>query len=232
MATTKISRKEMQQDEFIESVFDLGNWLEVHWRRVAIGASAAVAVILIGYAWLSMRELSAAQANELLAQGLSAFSPAPGADGQAAAPRYADALPLFEQSAAKAGGQPVGLVARLYRGRTLIALGRTAEAAPVLESVASSGNERLAAQAKISMAEAASAAKDYDRAATLLQEVATSMSGAFPPDGALMLLAGVREEEGKNGEAKRVYDDLVARYPQGAFAAEARQRATDLAAAR
>jgi TolA-binding protein len=82
------------------------------------------------------------------------------------------------------------------------------------------------------MAEAASAAKDYDRAATLLQEVATSMSGAFPPDGALMLLAGVREEEGKNGEAKRVYDDLVARYPQGAFAAEARQRATDLAAAR
>ena len=26
MATTKISRKEMQQDEFIESVFDLGNF--------------------------------------------------------------------------------------------------------------------------------------------------------------------------------------------------------------
>jgi tetratricopeptide (TPR) repeat protein len=232
MATTKISKKDMQQDEFIETVFDLGDWLEAHWRRVAMAAGAVVAVIVIGYAWFAWQESRSLEANDILAQGMQAFSPAPGADGKAPSPDYAKALTLFEQAAAKAGSQPVGLVAQLYRGRTLIAMGRASEATPVLDAVASSGNARLAAQAKVSQAEAAAAAKDYDRAATLLQGLAAATDGAFPPDAALMLLAGVREQQGKRGEAKKTYDDIVARFPQSAFAGEARQRSTDLASSR
>jgi len=232
MATTKIRKKDMQQDEFIETVFDFGDWLEVHWRRVAIGAGVALGIFFVGYAWFAMRENAAAEANDLLAQGLAAFSPAPGATGAAPAPDYNVALPLFEQAAAKAGGQPIGAVARLYRGRTLIALGRATEAAPILEALASSGNKRLAAQAKVSLADVAVAAKNYDRAATLLQEVSSTLADAYPPDAALMQLAGVREAQGKKGEAKQVYDDLIARYPEGAYAADARQRASDLGASR
>lgn len=232
MATTKISKKDMQQDEFIESVFDLGDWLEAHWRRVAMAAGAVVAVIVIGYAWFAWQESRSAEANDILAQGMRAFAPEPAADGQAASPDYAKALTLFEQASDKAGSQPIGLVARLYRGRTLLALGRASEAAPILDAISSSGNARLAAQAKVSLAEAAAAAKDYDRAATLLQGLAASADGSFPSDAALMLLAGVREQQGKRGEAKKVYDDLVARFPQSAFAGEARQRSTDLASSR
>jgi TolA-binding protein len=40
----------------------------------------------------------------------------------------------------------------------------------------------------------------------------------------LMLLAGVRERQGKSDDAKRVYADLIARYPQSPFAADAKQR--------
>jgi len=230
--TTKISKKDMQQDEFIDTVFDLGDWIEVHWRRVAMIAGAVVALIVVAYAWVSWQESRSIAANDILAQGMQAFAPAPGADGKAATPDYAKALTLFEQAADKAGSQTVGLVASLYRGRTLIAMGRASEAAPVLDAIASSGNARLAAQAKVSLAEAAAGAKDFDRAATILQDLAAATDGAFPQDAALMLLAGVREQQGKPKDAKKVYDDLVARFPQSGFAGEARQRATDLAASR
>jgi tetratricopeptide (TPR) repeat protein len=230
--TTKISKKEMQQDEFIEKVFDFGEWLEAHWKRVAIAAGAAVALILLGFAWLSLREGAANEANDLLAKGMNAYAPAAPEGGAATSPDYAAALPLFDQATAKAGSQPVGQIAQLYKGRTLIALGRASEAVPVLESVASSRNARLVPQAKVALAQAASASGDLERAATLLQEVGASTDGTYPPDAALMLLAGVRENQGRNADAKRIYDDIVARFPQGAFAAEARTRTAALAAAR
>jgi tetratricopeptide (TPR) repeat protein len=232
MATTKISKKDMQQDEFIETVFDFGDWLEAHWKRVAIGAGAVVAVILIGFGWFSLQESRTAEANEMLARGMKAFAPEAGVDGKGAAPDYATALTLFGQAADKAGSQPVGLVASLYRGRTLIAMGRAVEAVPILDRIAASGNARLAAQAKVSLAEAASGTGDFERAASLLQDLAQSSSGAYPPDGALMLLARVREQQGKNGEAKKTYDELLARFPQSSFAGNARQRSGDLAASR
>lgn len=227
MATTKISKKEMQQDEFIESVFDLGEWLEKNWQRVAIVAGVVVGAILLGFAWMSMRGSANAAANDVLAQGIAAFDPqATGADAPPP-PNYPTALALFEQAADKAGGQTIGAVARLYRARTLIAMGRSAEAVPILEAIASAGDARLAAQAKVSLAEAAATGGDPERAAKLLQEIASATDGAYPPDGALMLLAGVREQQGKNGDAKRAYEDLIARFPQSPFASEARQQTGD-----
>ena len=47
-----------------------------------------------------------------------------------------------------------------------------------------------------------------------------------------MLLAGVRESQGRKADAKRIYDDIIARFPQGAFAAEARTKTGEIAAAR
>jgi tetratricopeptide (TPR) repeat protein len=230
--TTKISKKEMQQDEFIEKVFDLGEWLEVHWKRVVIVAGATVVLILLVFAWLNVREGASNEANNLLANGMNAYAPEVPQGGTAPAPDYAAALPFFDQAAAKAGSQPVGLIAQLYKGRTLIAMGRASEAVPVLEAVASSRNTRLVPQAKVALAQAASASGDLERAATLLQEVGASTDGTYPPDAALMLLAGVRLSQGRKADAKRIYDDIVARFPQGAFATEARTKTGEIAAAR
>ena len=44
----------MTQDEFIEGVFDFGEWLETNWRRVAIGIGVVVALILAAVAWSAM----------------------------------------------------------------------------------------------------------------------------------------------------------------------------------
>ncbi len=225
MATVKITKKSMQQDEFIEGVFDFGTWLEAHWRRVAVGGGTAIAAVLLVVGWTSMRKGAVQDANRLLASGLEAFAPAEGSEGQAPPFRYAEALSLFEQAASKGGSQDVGDVARYMRARTLLALSRGAEAIPILEDLVARGNQALGFGAKASLAEAVEAAGQSDRAATLLREVATSKEkGNYPPDAAQMALGRLHERQGKKDEAKQDYDDLLARFPQSAFAADARQR--------
>jgi len=224
MATAKLTKKSMAQDEFIEGVFDLGEWLEVHWRRVAVGLGAFIGVVLLGIAWGSMRDGAAEEANRLLGVGIDAFAPSPGADGQTPAPRYAEALPLFEQAAATGSGR-IKDVAQLFRARTLLALGRAGDAVPLFEGMTKNGHEGLAAEAKVSLAEALEATGNPDRAATLLQEVATPTKGAsYPTDAALLLLGNLRDRQGKKDDAKRAYDDLIAKFPQSPFAAEAREK--------
>jgi tetratricopeptide (TPR) repeat protein len=228
MATAKITKKEMAQDEFLEGVFDFGEWLEVHWRKVAIGGGIALAVILAAIAWNSTRESALEDANRLLGSGIDAFAP-PATPGAAAAPRYTEALALFEQAEGRAGSGRIADVARLFRARTLVALSRAGEAVPILESLAASGNAGLAATAKVALAEAAEAAGNPERAASIYQELsAATKDAAYPPDAALLMLGGVRQRQGKKDEAKKVYDDVVARFPQSPFATEAKARAAEL----
>lgn len=83
----------------------------------------------------------------------------------------------------------------------------------------------LEAEAKVMLAEASEAAGNPERAATLLEELASPGKGAtYPQDAALLLLGGLRERQGKTEDATRAYADLLARYPQSPFAAEAKLR--------
>ena len=224
MATAKLTKKSMSQDEFIEGVFDFGEWLEVHWKRVAIGLAVMIGAVLLAIAWNSMRESAADEANRLLAQGMAAYAPAAGADGQTPAPRYTEALPLFEQAASKGSGRVVD-VARLFRARCLLGLGRAAEAVPVLEGLSANGNEGLAAESKVSLAEALEATGNADRGAALLAEVASvEKNPSFPKDAALLMLGNLRERQGKKDDAKKAYDDLIAKFPGSPFATDAKDR--------
>ena len=143
MATVKLTKKDMAQDEFIDGIFDFGEWLEVHWKRVAIGVGAAVVVVLAGVAWNASRQKSAENANRLLASGMEAYAPRAGAGGQVPAPRYSEALTLFEQAASAGGSHGVGDVARLFHARTLIALARGPEAVPILEGLVASRSDEI-----------------------------------------------------------------------------------------
>jgi tetratricopeptide (TPR) repeat protein len=160
---------------------------------------------------------------------MEAYAPAAGADGQTPAPRYAEALTLFEQAAAKGGSRGIGNVARLFHARTLIAMSRAQEAVPALEAMASGGNKGLSVEAKVVLAEASEATGNPERAVALLQELASAGKGAvYPQDAALLALGGVRERQGKADDAKKVYAELLARYPQSPFAASAKERTTAL----
>ena len=228
MATTKrINRKELGQDEFIERVFDLGEWLETNWKQAAMGAGAVVLVVLVGVAWNAWRGRTLVQANVALGQGLDLYEPPRGADGNAPAPKLAEAHTAFQKAASLGGSRTVGDIARYYDALTLTAMGKGAEATPVLEKLASGGTP-IAAQAKVALANALAAKGDYDRAVALLQEVAGLTGAGFPPDAAISMAAALRARQGKNDEARKMYEDLLSRYPQSPLAQEARQRATEL----
>jgi TolA-binding protein len=99
----------------------------------------------------------------------------------------------------------------------------------VLEGLVGTRNKALAAEAQVILAEALETTGNFDRAAKLLEDLAAAPKGApFPQDAALLLLGGLRERQGKVDDAKRVYADLIARYPQSPFAGDARQRTTAL----
>ncbi|HJQ98425.1 MAG TPA: tetratricopeptide repeat protein [Candidatus Polarisedimenticolaceae bacterium] len=228
MATTKrINRKELDQDEFIEKVFDLGEWLESNWKQAAGVAVGVVAVVLLGVGWNAWRGRMLGQANVALGQGLELYAPQPKADGTTPPPKMAEAHAAFEKAAKLAGSRPLGDVARYYDALALIALDRPAEATPTLEKLASSDGP-ISAQAKVSLANAFAKKGDYDRAAALLQEVASKTGAAFPPDAALSMLGAMRARQGRNDDARKAYEDLVSRYPESGLAQEARQRVAEL----
>ena len=230
MSTTKkINRRELEQDEFIEKVFDLGEWLEENWKQAVAAIGAVVVLVLAFVAWNGWRARTLGQANAALAAGLEAFESQRKPDGTSTTPRPQEALASFEKAADLGGSRPVGDIARYYRALALIALDRHADAVPVLEPLAS-GDGPIAAQAKVSLANALSAKGDYDRAATLLQEVAQATGAEFPPDAALAMLGALRARQGKNEEARKAYEDLLARFPQSPHAADARQRLSELGA--
>lgn len=223
MAAAKISKKQLQSDEFLDTVFDLGEWLEQNWRPVAWAAGAVLLAVALGVAWMNWREHQEAAANDLLAQGLAALQPTAGVDGKVPAADPSKALGLFEQAAGKAGSTAVGDVARFYHARALMALGRPADAAPILERETKAANPYLAGQAKASLAEALEAQGKDDRAAAILTELAAASDGAFPPDAALASLVELDVRRGKKAEASKTYDDMLARFPDSPFTESARK---------
>ena len=98
----------------------------------------------------------------------------------------------------------------------------------MLEGLQSGRDKALDAEAKVMLAEALEATGNPDRAAKLLEELAAPTKGAaYPQDAALILLARLRERQGKKEDAKRVYADLIARFPQSPFAADAKLKNAD-----
>ena len=228
MSTTKkINRRELEQDEFIEKVFDLGEWLETNWKQAAAAAGVVLLVVLAGVGWNAWRGRTLAQANAALGQGLAAFEPTRRPDGSAVPPRLPEALASFEKAASLGGSRPIGGIARYYRGLTLVGLDRIPEATPILQEVASAGGP-IASQAKVALASALAAKGDYDRASALLQEVGSASGAGFPPDAALSMLGAMRARQGRADEARKVYEDALTRFPQSPHAGEMRQRLAEL----
>jgi tetratricopeptide (TPR) repeat protein len=223
----KITRKSLKQDEFVEAAFDAGEWLERHWRKVAVAAAGVVAVVLAGFAWAAWGAHRRAEASRLLGEGFDLVreaGSAAAAPGGSSRDRYAEAMDRFGQAARKAGRSPLREVAETYRGMVLLRRGDYAEASRVFEEVAGrTSNPALAETATAALAEAAGAATDAERAERLWRQLGESKDGFFPADLALLKLGQLFRERGRTEEARKVLQDLVDRYPQGAAAGEARQ---------
>ncbi len=221
----RISRKSIKQDEFLEVASDAGAWVERHWRTAAAVVVAAFVLVLLVAAWSWWTGRRSAEVSRLLGEGLRMYAGAPGTAGAPGSPAYAEALAVFEEAARRGGSAPAGQVAAYYRGAALLRLGRAAEAVPVLEAVAAGGAERAVTDgARALLAEAYAASGQLDKAEAAYRVLADAAGGAFPPDVALLQLAGLLEERGRVREARQTLQEIVAKHPKGGAAGEARAR--------
>ncbi len=221
----RISRKNIKQDEFIEGAFDVWAWIEKHWRTVAAGVGAALALVLIVAVWSWWSGRRSEEVEKLLGEGLHLYSGQAGAAGAAQGGRYSEALPIFEKAAGLGKGIPAGRVAAYYQGATLLRLGRAREAIPVLEGVVASGADRaLTDTARDTLAQAYASAGETDKAIAAYRKLSEESGAAFPPDVALLQLSRVYEQQGRAQEARQVLQEIVTKYPQGSAVADARTR--------
>ncbi len=225
----RIRRKELlkQEDAFTEAGHDAQEWIEKHWRRVALVAGIAFAVVLIFALWTWWVDHQEAVAGSFLTQGLEAYHPpaVPGAKGPAPAPRYAEALALFEKAERAAGSRPMAGVAAFYRGAALHHLGRNAEAIPILEGIAARGDTGgLDDSAALVLGETLVADGKLERAAEVFDRLSKKAGATVAPELALLRLAEVRQAQGKTDEARRIWKDVADRFPQSPAASEARER--------
>lgn len=221
----RVTRKQLlKTDEVAEAAADAGHWFEEHWRMVAVGAGVVVVIVaaVLGWMWLAERNL--AKARALVDQGIEAYdqSEATGFSDTEALNR---ALESFDRAAKRAGSEAPGGVASLYQGLTLYRLGRTEEAISRLEPWADRLDEDpiLAGTAASILAQAWSETGETDRAAALLEQVATKAVAGLPPDQALLQLARIYESTGDRERAHQTLQRILDEYPQSAAARDAQK---------
>jgi TolA-binding protein len=220
----RITRKSLKQDEFVEAAFDVGVWLERHWKSVVLGIAAVAALAAIGLAWSFWIRARARATSEIFDQGYDLYQEAGGvapAPAQTPGPaRLEDAVGRFQDAARRGGGTPLGEVAVLYEGLARMRAGAPAEAGPRFEEVAQrASNPVLKSTAKANLAEALAASGDVDRAIATWTELSEAEPAYYPADHAALHVAKLMIGAGRTSEAAGVLRDLVADYPQTSSAA-------------
>jgi predicted negative regulator of RcsB-dependent stress response len=216
-------RKQAQWDEKVEeSSVEITDWLDKHRSLLVRGAAAAGVLVVLVAAWTWWSAAQVREAQRSFDEGLSLLRP-PATQGTPVAPKPAEALVAFEVAASKGGNSSIGRAARYYHAVCLVELGRGADAVPLLESVV--GQTRtgaLADSARAMLAQAYEAAGANDKAEALLRELAGATDGTFPPDVALLRVGQLLARQGRKDDARRTFQEVVTRFPQGAGAQEAR----------
>lgn len=219
----KTSRKELLKDDVVvESSAEIADWLEKHKPQLIRGLAAFGALVVVVGAWTFWSASSRKEAQRRFDEGLRLLRP-PASQGAPGTPKPAEALSAFETAAAKGRNAPIGLAARYYHAVCLLELGRGAEAVPLLEKVAGSAKAgALADSARALLAQAHESAGSPDKAEVLWRELAAATDGTFPADVALLRAGQVLQRQGKTDDARRTFQEVVTRFPQGSASAEAR----------
>jgi predicted negative regulator of RcsB-dependent stress response len=217
----RLRRKDLKKDEFVETVFDFGQWLEENWPVVVRYASAIALIVVVALAWWWYVGYNRDKAEELLAQGMQKYTAAESA-GFAIPEEVEEALALFEESNDKGSSTPAGRTALYYKGASLYRLGRLDEAIPVLEEVSSSEEPAtLVGVAGSMLADALVDAGQPDRALAVLEEMAAAEEPTYPADLTLLKVAGIHQAAGDIEAAQRVWQRITEEHPQTPGAIEA-----------
>jgi tetratricopeptide (TPR) repeat protein len=219
---SRISRKELKRDEFVEATKEAEHWLAENWQLVAkIAAGIAVIGILVAIGFWVVRS-NRAKSAALFAEGLGQYQQAQTA-GFSDPAQLEAALVSFEASAKKGGGS-VSQMATYYRGVSLHRLGRDEEAITALREVAESetASSTLAGSASALLAEVYQGSGESDRAVETLQALIDADPPIYPVDQALLILGKIHMARGESEQARQDWQRIVDEYPARGSVDEAR----------
>jgi tetratricopeptide (TPR) repeat protein len=221
MVARRLRRKDMKKDEFVETIFDFGQWLEDNWPKVLRWAGVVVLIVVLGLCWHWYSGYSEEKAVDTLAQGMTRYKQAE-MGGFTSNAALDDALALFEEANGFSKRSAAGKSALFYQGATLYRLGRFEEAIPVLQRVNGYDDPpTLQGLSGALLADVYAGAGQTDKAISQLEEMAAEEEAAYPADQALLQLARIHRESGNLEESNNVLRRIAEEFPQSAGAMEA-----------
>jgi TolA-binding protein len=199
---------------------------------------AAVAVVVLGYLFMTGRSQS--QAQSLLAEATAIEQarvgppPAPGTPAvgltfPTAKEKNEAALAKFKAVADQYPSTDAGLFARYRQGTTLMALGNPKDAVAAYQQVVDKGGDGLYAQmARLGIADAQERLGQFDQAINTFKELAQHKDGPLPIDGVLIRLGRTYLQAGKPADAQQTFNRLISEFPDSPFTGDAQRELEQL----
>jgi tetratricopeptide (TPR) repeat protein len=240
-------RHHLKENELAESLLAARSFVETNRSRVTTISIVVLLILVLGGGALVMRQRSAARANGLLGEAISALNarvvpatvqegakpgdlpPAAtmGATGSFATEeaKLTAALPKLKAAADTYPDSQAGITARYMLASTLASLGKNEEAMQAFDEVlARSGEGGLYGRvARLGKAQAQASAGQLDPAIATLKGLATDSESDLPADAVLMELAGAYQAKGLTEEARKTYEQIIEQHPTSPYVPEAKR---------
>jgi predicted negative regulator of RcsB-dependent stress response len=235
--TQHITRKELKQDKFAETLAHGAEELASHQRQLWYLGAAALVVILAVIGWRLWSERVNAQAQTALDEAMRVFNARIRAAGEPEEPgqpsyvdeknKLTDAAQSFEKVSAHYARTRPGRLARYYAGLCYAQLGNNDEAQKWLRMVEGSSDAELAPLARLQLAQVLARMGKGDDAVKLYQQLIAKPS-TFVPKAVAILALAEHYEKTNPAEATKLYTQLQTEFPNTSIATQAEERLAEM----
>jgi tetratricopeptide (TPR) repeat protein len=229
-------KEQIREDELRTGLAQALAFIRAHEGAVRLGLGLAVAVAAVVAGLRIHLDRRDAAAREAFGRALATFEAPVASELPAGSPvppqTFATGVEKFRQAAGEFDGVERRFAShrlagwsRYYAALARVELGEHAEAEKALDALgAAPGDELLTSLSRMAAAECARRGGQLDRAIARLRALAEDPALALPRDAVLLALASAQEEGRRFAEARSSYERLVERYPDSAYAGEARRK--------
>jgi TolA-binding protein len=210
---TRLTRKEIKQDRFIESTMEAVSEMKHHSTKIAFGAVLLVGLIVLMIFYFNSKKKTEAQAVSDLSSAIALYS---ANDFVSAIPRLEQHLLRFDNT--KSGEKAVFFLAnsRYYSGDIDGAL---RDFQRYLDR--NSKDPLFSPSALMGIASCREQKGEWREAASIYEDVRKRYPKNFLVPEALVSAGRCHERLGEWDDAERLYNEVVDNYPEQAFAADA-----------
>lgn len=230
------TRQQLKQDKFAETVAEQVSWAVEHRKTlVTVGIVAAVAVAVLAGGWLYYNQRDQAASSQIAVALRTYGAPLRPASAPkqesisftSAKERAEAARKAFQQVEDKYPHTRAAEFARYFVGVTSIDAGDIGDGEKVLQQVASSRNQNLAALGKFALGSVYRTENRDADAIKLYQELAAHPTSTVPKSTAELELASLYQQK-QPEEAAKIYAQIQKDDPNSAAAQEAATRLASL----